>query len=89
MVCTKTICHLSDVSRQLSLVRQSLGMHPCVADETACAALAEGLVEVNAYERNKLPRLVASLAILIAISSVSLLSTAFVLWMSIQSAPDF
>ena len=34
-------------------------------------------------------RLVASLAILIAISSVSLLSTAFVLWMSIPSAPDF
>ena len=64
-------------------------MHPCVAEETAYAALAEGLVEVNAYERNKLPRLVASLAILIAISSVSLLSTAFVLWMSIQSAPDF
>ena len=53
------------------------------------APLAEGLVEVNAYERNKLLRLVASLAILIAISSVSLLSTAFVLWMSIPSAPDF
>ena len=64
-------------------------MHPCVAEENAYAALAEGLVEVNAYERNKLPRLVASLAILIAISSVSLLSTAFVLWMSIPSAPDF
>ena len=64
-------------------------MHPCVAEETAYAAMAEGLVEVNAYERNKLPRLVASLAILIAISSVSLLSTAFVLWMSIPSAPDF
>ena len=64
-------------------------MHPCVAEETACAALAEGLVEVNAYERNKLSRLVASLAILIAISSVSLLSTAFVLWMSIPSATDF
>ena len=46
-------------------------MHPCVAEENAYAALAEGLVEVNAYERNKLPRLVASLAILIAISSVS------------------
>ena len=62
-------------------------MHPCVAPHWH--PLAEGLVEVNAYERNKLLRLVASLAILIAISSVSLLSTAFVLWMSIQSAPDF
>ena len=46
-------------------------MHSCVAEENAYAALAEGLVEVNAYERNKLPRLVASLAILIAISSVN------------------
>ena len=64
-------------------------MHPCVAEENAYAALAEDLVEVNAYERNKLPRLVASLAILIAISSVSLLSTAFVLWMSIQARRTF
>ena len=49
-------------------------MHPREDEENAYSAPAEGLSEVNARGRNKLPRIIASLAVLLAIASMSLLS---------------
>jgi hypothetical protein len=64
-------------------------MHRALVDEeNAYAALAEGLVEGNARERNNvLARVPARLSAFLAVASVSLLSTAFVLWMHMPSAP--
>ena len=49
-------------------------MHPREDEENAYSAPAEGLSEVNARGCNKLPRIIASLAVLLAIASMSLLS---------------